>query len=288
MLGYFTDTEYKNNLTSVFLHETADEAQVRHASYTLRCGTVQIIRSENQKKEQCNPEVIQLEKVGNIYLEPGDIAFLFSLEHLALGDDVMGFTVARGILFAYGLVPENTYIDPGFSGPIYTTVCNVTARRIRIDYKMPITRLFLYRLEEKVANPYKKGASLGIPQDLEKPRPTYLRTEGELSKLTDAEIVNLIEATPSYGSLFREGLSRKDREIEALRTRMDLIFCVSLLMTVGIPLLVILFYESSFLRKYAQDVVFPLVVSGVSILIGVLIEKLGEKLIERRWNGRRG
>jgi hypothetical protein len=92
---------------------------------------------------------------------------LFSQEYLQLPASVLGFTVARGLLVVESLVPENTYVDPGFNGAIYTTVTNLSGRVLKIPYGTAIARLFLYRLSENVEREYRTGPAMGIPQHLD-------------------------------------------------------------------------------------------------------------------------
>jgi len=73
----------------------------------------------------------------SIELHPGDTALLYSQENLRLPTFVLGFTVSRGLLFAEALSPENTYVDPGFMGHLYTTVTNLSNRVVRLESGLP-------------------------------------------------------------------------------------------------------------------------------------------------------
>ena len=92
---------------------------------------------------------------------------LFSIENLRLPPSVLGFTVARGLLFVEALVPDNMYVDPGFTGQLYTTVTNLSGRVLTLLYGTPIARLFFYRLSEDVHQPYQTGPAIGVPQHVE-------------------------------------------------------------------------------------------------------------------------
>ena len=60
-------------------------------------------------------------------------------------------------MFFEALVPENTYVDPGFNGSLYTTVTNLSHRVVRLHYNDPIARLFFYHLSDSVEEPYVEG-----------------------------------------------------------------------------------------------------------------------------------
>jgi deoxycytidine triphosphate deaminase len=124
----------------------------------------------------------------HIDLQPGDTALLYSLEILRFAPLVLGFTVARGLLFAEALCPENTYVDPGFSGPIYTTVTNVSNRVIQVSYGMSVARLFFFRLGEEVGDSYKAGSALGITQQLTSVRAVRFGSQEELRSAKDGQL----------------------------------------------------------------------------------------------------
>jgi Deoxycytidine deaminase len=210
--GFLTDRQIKLALKEGYLIQGAtwDESLVRHASYTLRLGervdVAAAIQSTRQEKKTF--EIRRLTRDESIELLPGDTALLYSLEHLSIPYDVIGLTVARGLLFAESLCPENTYVDPGFSGPLYTTVTNVSNRVVRLGYGTPLARLFFFRLAEQVENPYRSGAALGISQQLQTIRATTLTTLEDCQKASTSELLTEIEKIPVQGPHIRQALLR--------------------------------------------------------------------------------
>jgi deoxycytidine triphosphate deaminase len=150
--GFLPDRRIRSALDAGYLLErgTWDPTAIRHASYMLRLGERVYVRPPGSAEfavasiDEARP---------TLRLEPGATALLYSLERLRLPDSVLGFTVARGLLFVHALVPENTYIDPGFHGEIYTVVTNASGRAVELTYRMPIARLFFYKLSEPVEEP---------------------------------------------------------------------------------------------------------------------------------------
>jgi deoxycytidine triphosphate deaminase len=170
--GFLVDSQIRTALNDGHLIEkgTWEDSQIRHASYQLRLGDrVEISRaslagSQNTKELS----LVRLSSVNDtLELRPGDTALLYSMENLRLPDSVLGFTVARGLLFVESLVPENTYIDPGFSGTLYTTVTNVSNRVVLLKYRTAIARMFLFKLPRAVDGAYNTGAAMGISQQLD-------------------------------------------------------------------------------------------------------------------------
>lgn len=171
MPGFLNDTQIRELLDRGELIErgTWEVANVRHASYTLRLGArVEVQRASAAREAHRERQAIMLRSGGaELELQPGDTALLYSIENLRFPNDILGFTVARGLLFVETLAPENTYVDPGFSGHIYTTVTNLSGRVLKLPYGTPIARLFACRLEAAAAEPYRTGPAIGVEQHLE-------------------------------------------------------------------------------------------------------------------------
>src|SRR5256885_2927899 len=137
--GFLTDGQIRAALEQNFLIETGswDPSMIRHASYTLRLGDrVEVCRAADATQHETREfAIVRLDSARpSVELNPGDAALLYSMEYLRIPPEVLAFTVARGLLFAESLAPENTYVDPGFAGPLYTTVTNASNRIVRLSY----------------------------------------------------------------------------------------------------------------------------------------------------------
>ena len=175
---------------------------IRHATYTLRIGDrVELAHADNANtEEERRFERIDLIKGQSVDLRPGDTAKLYSIEFLDLPHSVLGLTVARGLMYIESLVPENTYVDPGFTGPLYTTVTNLSNRVIRLDYGDPVARLFFYNLSEEVEEPYRDGSSKSLKQRLNSVRATSLGTMEECRKAGRGDIIKELRQVPICGT----------------------------------------------------------------------------------------
>src|SRR5262245_1647696 len=102
-VGYLTDKNIQAALDADYLIEkgTWEPGQIRHASYMLRLGDrVQIERDPTGSGER-EQKLFTLKRGGPpLELRPGDTALLYSIENLRFPACVLGFTVARGLLFA--------------------------------------------------------------------------------------------------------------------------------------------------------------------------------------------
>jgi deoxycytidine triphosphate deaminase len=216
--GFLVDVQIRAALIGGYLIEkgTWEESQIRHASYQLRLGDRVEISRASQAGTQNTKElsIVRLSKANDtLEIRPGDTALLYSLENIRLPDSVLGFTVARGLLFVESLVPENTYIDPGFSGTLYTTVTNVSNRVVHLKYQTAIARMFLFRLPCSVENTYNTGAAIGISQQLESVPASAIPSIDDARGAKNRILLDEIRRVPMGGVHIAEALSRgKSRE----------------------------------------------------------------------------
>lgn len=170
-VGFLTDSHIEALLNDKkpIVPNTWEKASIRHASYTLRIGDrVEIAHASKANIDERRDFLVRDLRPGEyVELSPGDTAKLYSIEILDLPDDILAFTVARGLLYVEALVPENTYADPGFEGTLFTTVTNLSNRVVRLKYGDPIARAFFFHLAEPVHESFRKGSSKGIIQRLE-------------------------------------------------------------------------------------------------------------------------
>lgn len=219
--GYLTDHYIIESLNNGMLIEkgTGDISLVRHASYMLRLGdTVHIAHNSQQNNKSSDTfDIIRLGVDKPILLlQPGETALLYSYEYLRFPPSVIGFTVARGLLFTHPLVPENTYVDPGFSGSIYCVVTNISDRIAELKYGMPIARLFFYKLAEPVDTPYKTGAGVGIQQYLETHSLLDIARD-DVEKESLGTLLRTMKKVPITGNyLLEEIFTRLHKRIEIL------------------------------------------------------------------------
>ena len=275
-VGFLIDAQIRDALNNGFLIEkgTWEESQIRHASYQLRLGErVEIARAKSASSQNTKElSVVKLSKLNDIVeIRPGDTALLYSGENLKLPPSILGFTVARGLLFAESLVPENTYIDPGFGGTLYTTVTNVSGRVIRLKYQTPIARMFLFRLSRPVSNPYSTGASMGISQELSSIPASAIPTREDARRATHQTLLEEIRQIPFGGLHLAETLSR-------CRSRED----IFLLLAVIWPIVLLFFNTSTWIKTvvgsaFVNNVLAGLVTGGLVYVGRLALRKLREE-----------
>jgi deoxycytidine triphosphate deaminase len=249
-IGFLTDRNIRIAIEQGFLIEqgTGTPEQVRHASYTLRLGgEIKVARSrssaQSATKEFVVKNITQNDPVLDLF--PGDTALLYCIERLRMPDCILGFTVARGLLFAEALSPENTYVDPGFTGSIYTTVTNISDRTVRLEYGMSIARIFFYRLSEAVQHGYRTGAAMGIAQQLESVHLIPGRTAEDCKRATEAQLLDAMKMIPLAGLHAVEVVSR-------LRTRLRTSQRMLVALVVAWPSLLVFANNSEWVHQHFE------------------------------------
>ena len=217
-IGFLVDSQIRERLDAGDLLEqgTWQPELIRHASYTLRLGnSAQLCRAVDASLAPVKEfTIVHVNQETPLVLQPGDTARLYSLEHLRIPENVMAFTVARGLLFVEALCPENTYVDPGFKGTLYTTVTNLSNRTISLPYKMQITRLFFFHLNTSVTSPYVSGSALNIDQQLESVPCVPVNTGHVYSQVSDDQLIESVSKQPLIGPHLKELFRRlNDRRL---------------------------------------------------------------------------
>jgi Deoxycytidine deaminase len=271
-IGFLTDRSIQAAIDHGYLIEkgTCASEQIRHASYTLRLGgEVRVARARAVVQSATKEFVVKQITPNDPVLElcPGDTALLYCIERLRLPDCILGFTVARGLLFAEALAPENTYVDPGFTGSIYTTVTNISDRTVRLQYAMPIARIFFYRLTEPVEHAYRTGAAMGIAQQLESVHLNPLRTADDCKRATDLQLLEAMKLIPLAGLQTSEAVGR-------LSTRTRRMHRLLLALVVIWPTLLVLANGSEWVSERVNPFVANIVAGLCTAILVSVVPKI--------------
>jgi dCTP deaminase len=123
-----------------------EPASIKQACYELRASdTFWDVASPVENKRV----------VGDMYLlGPKRSVVCIVKESLSLPADVLGRVLTKGQLFSIGILPVNTYADPGFQGRLGITFWNASNRYIVIRPNDPIAKIEFQRLPKAVESPY--------------------------------------------------------------------------------------------------------------------------------------
>lgn len=148
MIGTLNDDEIKSMCEQGFLiEESFDSNRIKQACYELRCGTVYYDLANGNKR--CT-----IESGNYLLLKPKQTLVVITMESLRLPLDVLGRILTKGMLFSIGILPVNTYADPGFSGQLGIVLHNLSNNYLRITPGDAIAKIEFSRLQAPVSRPY--------------------------------------------------------------------------------------------------------------------------------------
>lgn len=178
------------------------EACVKQACYELRASEIFYEPASSRENKR-------LEMKGVPYiLRPGTFVTVIVTEHLHLPADVLGRILTKGQLVSIGIVPVNTYADPGFQGRLGITLYNSSHRYIAIAADQPIAKIEFSRLPKSVEKPY--AGQHGYETQMW-PVPVHLYATEEMLGQSGIVRNSFEEIEASYGSIVASLESRLQR-----------------------------------------------------------------------------
>ena len=127
--------------------ENFDRKRLKQACYELRAGNVYYDLAQDANR-------IEIEPTSYILLKPRQHVVIITLEKLDLPDDLLGRILTKGKLFSIGLLPVNTYADPGFHGNLGIVFFNASTNYLKISVGEPIAKIEFTRLQHAVKQRY--------------------------------------------------------------------------------------------------------------------------------------
>ncbi|WP_169719910.1 dCTP deaminase [Marinobacterium litorale] len=191
-VGTISDTEIKRLCSSNrLIVENYDERNIKQCCYELTASNIYYELSDVK-----SPPRSLVENNGYILIKPKQNIVVITKEVINLDRDMLGRILSKGKLFSIGLLPVNTYADPGFHGNLGIVFYNSSHDYIKIFPGERIAKIEFSKLKTPVDNTY--HGQHGYQTEIW-PIPTnMLLTEDEIRK--DSRIRNKAqEIEVSYG-----------------------------------------------------------------------------------------
>lgn len=146
-VGTLTDSDIRTLCKRGGLIEDYEERNIKQACYELRASNIYY--------DLNNPDR-RLEVTDNSYIliKPKQLVVIMTLESLNMPSDILGRILTKGKLFSIGLLPVNTYADPGFRGKLGIVFSNLSNNYLKIRPREPIAKIEFCKLENHVSLPY--------------------------------------------------------------------------------------------------------------------------------------
>ncbi len=198
-IGTLNDTDIIDLCNSgELIIENFSKKNVKQACYELTASNIYYDISNSHKK-------YILRDNEYILIKPKQMVVILTEETLYLPNDILGRILTKGKLFSIGLLPVNTYADPGFQGKLGVVFSNISNDYLKIIPGEAIAKIEFNKLEMAVSKPYsgQHGYETGIW-----PVPTeYILTPEDIK--SDKRIKNTsIEVELSYGKKFAGVIKR--------------------------------------------------------------------------------
>lgn len=153
-LGLLTDSEIKEALRAGYLFEagTFTESKAKYCSYEIRVGSLfELLRFDGATVSHTTFEAGE---DAPIQIPPGSTVLITAEERFRIPTDIFAKVTTVGQIFASGLAAENTFADPGYTGPLYITVSNISTRTLSLKRGDPLARVEFHRLSKAVEKPH--------------------------------------------------------------------------------------------------------------------------------------
>jgi len=210
--GVLIDEDIRKLCPSKLVTGNYDPEFVRQTCYELRVGEIvwhTYIREPSNRK-------VSIKEQGGVYLPPKGYTTIITKEEVELPEDCVGRIMTKGQLFSIGISAVNTYVDPGFSGPLGITLMNHSSRPIFIPIGEPIAKIEFVKLSRTVKEPYKgphlKSGNLWPIPDSYYNIPSFVDTKEYPVELKDLAILEIERKI----SLIKDELTTRKRTIRVL------------------------------------------------------------------------
>ena len=226
--------------------ENYNDRNVKQACYELIASNIyyEITNDGQAEKNTVNEN-------GYILIKPGQTVVIRTQEHIILPRNMLARILSKGKLFSVGLLPVNTYADPGFDGALGIVFYNSSHNYLKIIPGSAIAKMELCQLHKDVERPYHGQHGFGTETWIV-PREMILSIEEIRS---DPRIKDGIsELKISHGEQI-SSIVGKLAELERKKQFSSMIFiilCVALLFAIN------------------KDSESPIIDGSVAVVIGIL------------------
>ncbi|RBW61416.1 hypothetical protein DS884_03660 [Tenacibaculum sp. E3R01] len=259
--GTLNDDEINKFCSSnVLISENFNAKNIKQACYELRASEIYYDLDQPNKP-------IDLSKDGYSYIliKPKQSVVIITFEHLNIPDYIISRILTKGKLFSIGLLPVNTYADPGFEGQLGIILYNSSSNYIKINPEDSIAKIEFSVLKNSVSKPYK--SQHGYQTKIWPIPHSYILEEKDLK--SDARIGDThSEIVRIYGKKYSKVISRLLNVERKLILATIVYFTFSLLL-LGITILI----DKTDLFSPFYTIILGLVTNIISFYVIYFLDK---------------
>lgn len=146
---------------NLLIEKNYEKDKVKQCCYELRASVKYIILSRDEESQSCSMDT---DKEDYILIKPHNQVVIITEEKLNIPDNIVGRIMTKGKLFSVGLIPVNTYADPGFKGQLGIVFSNISNNYIKINHLDSIAKIEFSKIIKPVNRTYtgQHGYETGI------------------------------------------------------------------------------------------------------------------------------
>jgi len=133
----------------ILIAQNYNKKNIIQACYELSAGNIYYDIGDNFKRI----DIVE-SKFDYILIKPKQSVVIITREELKIPDDIIGRVLTKGKLFSIGLLPVNTYADPGFQGNLGIIFHNNSVNYLKLKEGSTIAKIEFSALQEPVTKPY--------------------------------------------------------------------------------------------------------------------------------------
>jgi deoxycytidine triphosphate deaminase len=280
-VGLLCDRDIKHAVDRGFLFEKAgfNESNAKYASYEIRVGhQYEVLRFEGD-------DVVHVPKDladgGSIDIPPGSTFLIVAEELFRLPINIFAKVTTLGQVFASGLAAENTFADPGYTGPLYITMTNVSSRILSLKQGDPLARVEFHRFQhnpDKTHVGFRGRRRSFISAKLDTQVRELLRSKTAKELLQEMINESLDEAIQSRFARSEVLIEKAHTEIELLRITQGALKRVQVYSGIVVGLMVFVLLQQFGVLSYLDlkgvwQVVLELIIATVAGTVAHFIDR---------------
>ncbi|SRR5258708_3466743 len=286
-VGLLCDRDIKDAVKLGYLFEQVGftESNSKYASYEIRVGhQYEMLKFEGDDVVHVPRE---LADGGSIDIPPGATFLIVAEEIFRLPINIFAKVTTLGQVFASGLAAENTFADPGYTGPLYITMTNVSSRILSMKQGDPLARVEFHKFQhtpDKTHVGFRGRRRSFISAKLDTQVRELLR--GKTAKELLQEMINesLDEAIQNRFARSEVLIEKAHTEIELLRITQVALKRVQIYsgIVVGMIVFVLLHYFGAFSSLEVNEVWKVVLELVIATAAGVLAPVIDRRFISRQ------
>jgi len=133
----------------ILIAQNYKKENIVQACYELTASSIYYDINDNFKRID-----IDEDKFNYILIKPKQSVVIITQEELNIPPDIIGRVLTKGKLFSIGLLPVNTYADPGFQGNLGIVLHNNSINYLKLKVGGAVAKIEFSALQEPVNKPY--------------------------------------------------------------------------------------------------------------------------------------